>query len=138
MFEMESGGNANRSRKPKRPEVYRYHDYRAFLKDWIEYQKAIRPAYSIRSLAAEAQLASGHLPPILSGSRELTLRTLQRLLPALGLNPAEQAFLENLVKLRTADSQVTRIAAISKMRRSSAYQRRNPNEAETFAYMGRW
>jgi uncharacterized protein (TIGR02147 family) len=135
---MESANKANRQKKPKRPEVYRYHDYRAFLKDWIEYQKSVRPFYSIRTLASEAGLGSGHLPPILSGAREMTLRTLERILPVLGLNTAEQAFLENLLKMRTADSQATRIAAISKMRRSAAYRRGNPNEAELFEYMGRW
>ena len=97
-----------------------------------------RPSYSIRSLAAEAKLASGHLPPVLAGTRHLSTKALLKLLPILGLSPPESAFLENMVKLCASTSQETRIAAISSMKRSAAYQRRNPNEAEFFEYMSRW
>src|SRR4051812_14979440 len=116
-------------KQKERPDVYRYHDYRSFFKDWIEYQKSIRPGFSMRMLAGEAKLASGYLPPVLSGSRHISMKALFRLLPLLGLNRAEQAYLESMVKLCTSDSQESRIAAVTRMKRSSAYQKRNPNEA---------
>jgi uncharacterized protein (TIGR02147 family) len=122
----------------QRPDVYRYHDYRAFLKDWIAYRKTVRAGYSMRTLATEAKLASGYLPPVLSGARDLSMKALLKILPILGLNRPEQNYLESLVRLQISDSQEGRIAAVARMRRSSAYQRRNPNEAELFEYMSRW
>src|SRR6185295_18863017 len=101
-----------------RPDIFTYHDYRAFLKDWIEFQRSARPGFSMRSLSAEAKLAVGYLPPVLSGARNLSMKALFKLLPVLGLTRPEQAYLENLVKL-TADSQETRIEAVTRMKRST-------------------
>ena len=123
---------------PVKPDIYRYHDYRAFLKDWIDYQKTVRTGFSQRSLAKEAKLAIGYLPPVLSGARHISMKALFKLLPVLGLSKPEQTYLENLVKLNTGESQETRIDAIARMKRSTAYQKRNPNESELVEYMSHW
>jgi uncharacterized protein (TIGR02147 family) len=122
----------------QRPDIYRYHDYRAFLKDWIEFQKSARPGFSMRSLSAEAGVAVGYLTPVLSGSRDISIKAFFRLLPFLGLSKTEQSHLENLVKLCTGESQEIRIGAIERMGRSSPYKRRNPNEAELVEFMSHW
>src|SRR4051812_2691139 len=106
----------SKAKKSDRPDVYRYHDYRAFLKDWIAHRKTVRAGYSMRMLATEAKLASGYLPPVLAGAREISLKALSKILPVLGLNRAEQGYLESLVKLATSDSQEARIAAVSRMK----------------------
>ena len=75
----------NEAASPERPDLYRYHDYRAFLRDWIEYQRGTRPGFSLRSLSTESGLALGYLSMVLSVARRLTAEALQKLGRPLGL-----------------------------------------------------
>jgi uncharacterized protein (TIGR02147 family) len=127
-----------KSSPPERPDAFRYHDYRSFLKDWFGYLKQTQPRFSLRSLAAEAQLATGHLPMMLAGKRSLSRKVFVKLAPLLHLSPSELKHLENLVQLDTEDSLQLRVLALQSMRRSFTYKKRHPNEVEFFEYMARW
>jgi uncharacterized protein (TIGR02147 family) len=124
--------------KQKRPDIFSYHDYRKFLRDWVDYQRSVRPGYSLRKLSQEAGLATGHLPPILAGKRDVTLRTLAKLMLVMKLAPPEKSYLDSLVRLCTSDSQELRAEALERMKRYTSYQKHNPNEAQLFRYMSRW
>lgn len=122
----------------ERPVVYRYHDYRAFLKDWFAYLKESQPGFSLRRLSASAKLASGYLPMVLAGSHELSLKALAKLLPCLQLARPEQNYFENLVKLCTCDTPEARIDALARMEKYAGYKKSNPNESHFFEYMSHW
>src|SRR5271170_1658094 len=92
------------SRLSKRPDIFRYLDYRAFLKDLFQHLKKTRREFSIRSIATECQIASGYLPMVLAGRRNLSFGILERILPHLHLNRTEERFLENLVRLGSESS----------------------------------
>jgi uncharacterized protein (TIGR02147 family) len=120
------------------PVIFRYHDYRVFLRDWFAYRKASQSRFSLRLLAELAGLATGYLPMILSGKRPLTGKALAKLAPFLGLGESEQAFLENLVVLGTSDSHEARLVALERMRRFQVYQKNNERETEVFRYLTHW
>src|SRR4051812_24664316 len=83
----------------KRPDIYAHHAYREFLKEWFTYRKALDPAFSLRALAREAQLASGLLPMVMAGKRPLSAKALAKLAGPLGLGTTELSYLELLRKV---------------------------------------
>jgi uncharacterized protein (TIGR02147 family) len=125
-------------RMPTRPNIFQYHDYQIFLKDWLAYRKASQSGFSLRSLAKLAGLASGYLPMVLSGKRPLSGAAMAKLVPFLGLNSSEQSFFENLVVLGTTDSHEARLTALDRMKRFQKFQKNNPNEAEAYDYLTHW
>lgn len=66
------------------------------------------------------------------------MKAFYRLAPLLDLTPSQLAYLENLVKLAAAPSQDTRLNALERLEKFTAYQNRNPNEARFIRYMTRW
>lgn len=122
----------------KRPEVFGYHDYRAFLRDWLDFLKNTRDGFSIRSLSRQAGVANGYLPMVLNGSRNLSSRAWIKLLPHLGLSSTEKSYLQTLHQMAEADSTAIRIEAFDKIQRFRAYRTKNPKETETYRYLNRW
>jgi uncharacterized protein (TIGR02147 family) len=55
-----------------RPEIFRYAEYRSYLKDFYLHMKDINPAVSHRFLAAKVGFDSGQFSKILTGKRNLT------------------------------------------------------------------
>ena len=130
-----------RSKKPEQaesPEIFRYHDYQAFLKDWLAYRKASQPGFSLRTLAKRAGLAAGYLPMVLGGKRPLTAKALSKLAPFLGLNASEQSFLESLLVLGTSGFHEAHLGALERMKRFQLYQKLNPRETEVYQYLTHW
>ncbi|MCM2276450.1 MAG: TIGR02147 family protein [Oligoflexia bacterium] len=123
---------------PERPDIFRYHDYREFLKDWFDFLKKMQPGFSLRMLAQQAELASGYLPMVLSGKRPLSAKALAKLALVLGFPKAERSYLEALVSLGTSDSQDARLEALERMKRFQSYRKLNPKEIEVYQYLTRW
>jgi uncharacterized protein (TIGR02147 family) len=132
-----SKAKAHSTSKP-RPDVFGYHDFRAFLKDWFAYLKAEDRDFSVRSLAEQTGFSSAYFPMVLKGERGMSAEALAQILPRLQLTRSEARHLENLVKLGTYESQEPKLEIMGRLSRNSAYQRRNPNEAELFRYASRW
>ena len=121
-----------------RPDIFAYHDYRVFLRDWFAFRKANQPGFSLRQLAKASGLAVGYLPMILSGKRVLSGSGLAKLMPHLALQPREQSFLENLLVLGTSDSHEARTNALERMKRFPRYQVVNPNDHQVYEYLTHW
>ena len=122
----------------KRPEIFGYHDYRAFLRDWFEFLKESRPGFSLRSLSRDADVANGYLPMVLSGTRNLSSKAAQKLLPHLGLNNSERSYFQSLHTLSETESPSAKIEAFDKLQKFRAYREQNPKESETYRYLTRW
>jgi uncharacterized protein (TIGR02147 family) len=100
-------GVSSPARKPSRrkshpaptlPDVLEYADYRRFLADYYRARKASEPGFSLRALAQEAGFPShGHLKDLMDGARNLSQKTLMKLVPALGLEGRRARYFENLV-----------------------------------------
>lgn len=137
MPEMDSKKN-NKKERGELPNVFRYLDFRLFLKDWLAYQKASQSGLSLRDVARAAGLTPSHLSMAISGARSLTPAAFSKLIPVLELSPAEQSFFELLVTLGTASSQRVRLGALERMKRFRNYRKLNPKEAEVYQYLNRW
>lgn len=130
------------ARAPKndatRPDIFRYHDYREFLRDWFNFLKQTKPGFSLRSLARESGLASGYLPMVLSGSRNLSAKALEKCSRYLALTPRERNYLDLLRTLGDSDAPEARREAFEKIQRYRTYQQVNPREIEVYRYLTRW
>src|SRR4051812_1868361 len=111
------------------PVVFRYHDYRAFLKDWLDHLKSQRKL-SLRELARRAGVAAGTLPMFLSGKRSLAEETLDKLLPHLELDEASSSYLRNLCRLAESESHDERARTLRRLRRFHGYQSQSRAELE--------
>ena len=121
-----------------RPDIYGYHDYRVFLRDFFLYRKAMESSFSLRALCREANLASGYLPMVLSGLRSLSGKALAKLARPLGLQMPELSYLELLCTMADADSPQVRLDALERIQRFRSYRELNPREIEVYRYLTRW
>ncbi|MEK6577933.1 MAG: TIGR02147 family protein [Bdellovibrionota bacterium] len=122
----------------ERPNIFKYHDYREFLKDWLAYKKASQSGFSLRYLAGKSGLGAGYLSMVNNRTRNLSSKALTKLIPPLGLEPRERPFFELLVKLGDADSQEERLSALDRMKKFSTYRKNNSSESEVFQYLTHW
>lgn len=80
------------------PDLFLYTNYRQYLLDYYHARKQADPKFSLRIFAALAQFPShGLLKYLMEGKRNLSKKTLLRLVPAMGFNKDQAQYFENLV-----------------------------------------
>lgn len=121
-----------------RPDLFTYQDYRAFLRDWIDYLKTEKKKFSLRQLALQAGLGSGYLSTVLAGKQPLSSKGLTKIIPHLELEDSEKTFLELLRTVAESDDHSVRMEALNRIQRFRAFGQNNPQEVETFQYLSRW
>lgn len=124
--------------KTMRPDIFGYHDYRTFLKDWLSFLKESQSGCSLRQLVKKSKIALGTISTVLSGTRELSKKAFEKLTPHLRLQDGEKKYFECLVQLGSAATQKARIAALEKMNKFKRYRENNPREIETVRYLTPW
>jgi len=122
----------------KRPDIFAYHDYRSFLREWFQYLRNTRPGFSLRALAREAKIGSGYLPMVLSGARNLSDKALNKMSSSLGLTSQEKVYLELLRTISDSESQEARLEALKRVQRFRGYQKANRKEIEVYRYLTSW
>jgi uncharacterized protein (TIGR02147 family) len=86
--------------------VFRYDDYREFLKDWFWERKLSDPGFSFRTISKALGLrAPNHFHLVISKKRHLSEELLQKLLPMVALDDAGEQFLEALYAVDHAASE---------------------------------
>jgi uncharacterized protein (TIGR02147 family) len=127
-----------RPRKAKAPELYSYHDYRHYLRDWLEFAKASERKLTLRAVGAATGMSASYLSMILSGARNFSDVSLKQLMPILELSNPEQDYLLLLRVISDSDSQTERTQALNKLQKFSAYRNVHPKELEVYRYLSRW
>lgn len=80
------------------PNVYRYDDFRVFLKEMFAWKKAQDGDYSYRRFAKDAGISNpGYLLDVIVGKRTLSDNAVKKTAAAFGLNEAETEFFDLLV-----------------------------------------
>ena len=79
-------------------DIFRYTDYRNYLRDWLLAKKRENKAYSFRFLASRTGFKSaGHLNLIMSGKVNLSLKYLDAFVSVLKLRKKEAEYFQTLV-----------------------------------------
>lgn len=121
-----------------KPNVYSYHDYRTFLKDWISSLQETQSDLSMRKIAEKSELAVGYLPMVLSGKRNLTVKALESLKKHLKLKTDELAYLKYMMELNDSDSREDKLELVKKMQKFHKYGEENAKELEAYKYLTKW
>jgi uncharacterized protein (TIGR02147 family) len=127
-----------RPKKPKAPEIYSYHDYRQFLRDWLDFAKTTRRKITLRTIAATTGVSPSYLSMILSGARNFSETSLRQFLPILELTGAEEEYLFLLRTISDSESQAERTQALNKLQKFTAYRNVYPKELEVYRYLSNW
>ncbi len=106
---------ASKQEPNARPDIFRYADYRAFLKDSYESRKAANPAFSHRYLAAKIGFDAGQFSKILSGKRNLTHAMILKFSDLFKLGKKEKEYFELLVLANHAKTPTDRAELLAKL-----------------------
>jgi uncharacterized protein (TIGR02147 family) len=85
--------------------IFKYSDYRKYIREYVVYMKSVLPYFSYRTLSARAEInSSGFYPLIVQGKRDLTASTIAKTSTALELKDKEAQYFEQLVFFNQAKS----------------------------------
>ncbi|MBD3322740.1 MAG: TIGR02147 family protein [Chitinivibrionales bacterium] len=91
------------------PDIYQYTEYRKFLADYFKEQKDSNPSFSHQYFARKASIkSSGFVLHVIKGERNLTKPVLLNIARAIGLDPAQTDYFEDLVSFDQAKTQSDR------------------------------
>lgn len=82
---------------PGAPEIYRYYDYHAFLKDHYAWRKGVNPNFSFRYIGGKVGLDAGLVLRIFQGKRPLSVRNIPAFAEVLNLSRRRADYFELLV-----------------------------------------
>ena len=121
------------------PELYSYLSYREYLRDWYAARKAADKRFSHRLFARRAGVSSPSLlNEVIGGRRNLTPRTLEGFLNALGLDEDGGAFFTALVQLDQAETDDERNEAFRTVESSRRFRGARRIEGAAFRYLSNW
>lgn len=85
-----------------------FNDYRSWLREIYSQAKGLDPSYSYSKLSNDLGLSSSNAHLVISGKRDLTLRTSAHIVKALNLAAKQKKYLEALVNYEHAKSSLER------------------------------
>lgn len=123
----------------KKPDLFTYLDYRAYLKDAFASRQARDPKFSFRAFGKLAGYPSPNLLQLfISGRRDLGRTYLPGTIRALELNKQEADFFDNLVGFNQAEGFEEKNFHYQRMIRSRRYMTVKPVEKGQFEYFDQW
>ncbi|MDO8520020.1 MAG: TIGR02147 family protein, partial [Deltaproteobacteria bacterium] len=119
-------------------DLFRYLDYRRFLKDWHAGAKKSR-SFSFRSFSQKAGFGSpSFFKLVMEGKRNLTEKSLAKFVTGLGLNRQEQEFFRNLVFFNQSQTHVEKDFYYQHLLRSKKFSEQKPIEKQQYEYYSTW
>ena len=123
----------------KRPNIFEYLDYRAFLKDVFAFRKRRAARFSYRFLSRRAGFKSPNfLKLVAEGQRNLGLESIAKVVKGLDLKRIEAEYFEFLVRMNQARSHEEKNRFYRKMMSVKGVGSVRKLEKEAFEYFSRW
>ncbi len=116
-------------------DIYRYSDFRSFLKDRYEEWKAHDDKVSLRYLAKRVGLSSNsHLKMVMDGQHNLSPSLAKKLAKLFGLSKRETSFFLALVQYTQANDTEEKTEALEELRRNRPFVKLNQLAFDQFDY----
>jgi len=123
----------------KKPVVFNYQDYRAFLRDLFAFEKAHSEKFSYRVFSARAGFKSPNfLKLVIEGQRNLTDDSVRRVSMAFKLTAPEHEFFRGLVVLNQAESPTERSLAARNLYKSKVFREMYPLKVAQLEFYENW
>ncbi len=118
-------------------DIFSYHDYREFLRDWFSYGRE-NQSRSIRDVAEACDISVGYLPMVLSNRRNLTEKSLLKLQIVLKLKQEELQYIKALLILSDSASNIERLNAFEEIKKLRSFKKKSSKELEVYKYLSNW
>ncbi len=119
--------------------IFEYLDYRQFLRDFYEYQKANEYGFSFRAFSRRAGLrSSNYLNLVMKGERNLTPEMAGRFAQGCGLKKEEADYFCELVAFNQARTAAERNRCHERLSRFKQYRSIHQLDAAQSAYHSTW
>jgi len=83
----------------KKPNIFKYENFRQYLKDWFKWMKTQKPSFSYRAFSRWADFkAPNHLTLVIKGDRNISQFSIGKYFKILRFNEKEKKYFEILVK----------------------------------------
>src|SRR3954469_6473209 len=113
-----------------KPKVFEYSNYRSFLRDLYEFEKAAHRKFSFRYFSKQAGFSSPNfLKLVIEGKRNLSIESIARFAKALKLNKEEATFFRALVLFNQASTTEERGMWVQEILKSRLYRKLHPLNA---------
>lgn len=121
-------------------DIFKYLDYRHFLRDFYREKKEVKGSvYSFRLFSRQAGFAAPNfLQLVMEGKRNLSLDGIHRFIKGLRLNREEARFFENLVQFNQATYDAEKTKWYQRLATSKRYREIKKIEIDQFVYYSRW
>src|SRR5688572_5070974 len=121
------------------PNLFQYSDYRQFLRDVYETNKARTPAFSYRYLSLKGGVnSSAFFKYVIEGKRNLSKGTLLKACLAFGLKDRDAEYFENLVFFNQAKTIKEKNLYFDRLTRLRGLFDAKRVEESQFAYYSQW
>jgi len=121
--------------KTTKVNIYKYSDYRSYLKDRFTELKTVDKKYSLRFLSKKLGLASNsHLKMVMDGTHNLSIELARKLTEVLRLEKQESDFFVALVKYGQAKNTHEKTEALQELRKSTQFVKLHQVELNQFDY----
>lgn len=121
----------------QRPNVFAYHLYTSFLKDFFKYLNSGK-LMNLRDLATKAGVTASFLSLVSNGKRVPSLENIQRISLALGLSKEERRAVELLYQIGESPVDQIRQESLEELQSFKHYQNENQKEIEAYRYLSKW
>lgn len=120
-------------------DLFRYDDYRKFLKDWYLEAKSSRASFSFRTFSKRAGFKSTNIfKLVMDGDRNLTEESIPNFVKGLKLNKQEQEFFRNLVLFNQAKNHEQKNFYYQKLLQSRKFKKLKPIDKAHYEYCSAW
>ena len=125
--------------RTKRISVFRFGNYRDFLKAWYEHEKLASRGFSFRAFSKRAGFSSPNFYKlVMDGERNLTEKSLAKFCIGLKLNKQEQEFFRNLVFFNQAKTQTEKNLYYKKLVGSKKLRQLKPMSKKQYQFYSQW
>lgn len=123
----------------RKTNLFRYVDYRKFLRDWYHEAKSSRASFSFRTFSKRAGFQSPNFfKLVMDGDRNLTEESLPTFMKGLKLNKQEQDFFRNLVFFNQAKNHDQKDFYYQRLLQSRKFNQLKPIDKDHYAYCSNW
>ena len=136
---MSRSGNTTSLKEIKRPAIFDYLDYRAYLKDLFNYKKFKNHLFSYRVFSGKAGFSSPNfLKLVIDNKRNLTNESIGKVAKGFSFNKQERDFFENLVFMNQASTNDEKDHYYKKMMSVNGYLKSHRINKSNYKYFSRW
>lgn len=135
----QEGTQGNATGTAAAPNIYQYHDYRLFLKEFIAWKQGQNATFSLRMISKRAGFeAINFIGLVIRGKRNLGLASVRKIGTALGLKKDELEYFENMVQMNQAETSEEKNFFYRKMSASKKYLKVHGLQRDQYEFYSKW